>query len=786
MPEWNSVTKMGTRWVLAWGVILVAATAQMGCSKLSQSSYKDDLLGLKSNQTEWSTDSAERNLADTQVLPDKTRQDSARILIAPESQETIKLVAKQPAPSIAALENPAGGEACAHEYACDCHRPKTKPELPFAEPVDFPSSHSALSPLAQSTPSANHTPAHKLLATSASPVPQRPQAIQLTSPAAAPVMQGAANRSLSPILFNPETRKALPHHEITTKVNSLRRNQRWSHEQTAILEQKPNSFEPLQSTGQVNPGPAESAPRDEPRTINAKAKLTPVMRRSEPSTSQDFAAQATHACANCHQPNCDGRCAKPKQRAVARNLQPVVSPDPIVIVATTTSETIPPFAESPADDAMEQTPTLTMTTPPPTIRSMAPEQGENSATERLEDEAEDDKVWSAMFAHVAKPAPDCADCQTGGCEDPECDPKNTIALATVDSNSKSSSDFVPQHINQAEPIASAADNNNSMSVTHLADIAGPANETTTVAANGLTAPQPKQPPAHSNSQWQPPNRLLKANAKPKSPGAAKASNPTKLPAGYRGPAVRIEVIDNTVPWEQQIADAIKNVQSRLSTESEPETRNGLEVNLRLLEVLQRQMWNVEDRQDTLSNEERLYWQHQLDAIGSMLDSDENHNSDLLRHHTAINTLDHLRKAVERLESIADLKISNGEFCTQISGFGQFKTFPDTNFGPTQRMLVYCEVENYKSNQRDVNAQPQVHTKLRGSYAIYDPQGRAVQQSDYPIVDDVARKRRRDFYMHFPIELNNLPAGQYTLQLLVEDLNGNSSASLEPFLKFQVR
>jgi hypothetical protein len=41
-------------------------------------------------------------------------------------------------------------------------------------------------------------------------------------------------------------------------------------------------------------------------------------------------------------------------------------------------------------------------------------------------------------------------------------------------------------------------------------------------------------------------------------------------------------------------------------------------------------------------------------------------------------------------------------------------------------------------------------------------------------------------MHFPIQLNNLSAGKYKLQLLVEDLNGNKSAGLEPGLEFEVK
>ena len=65
------------------------------------------------------------------------------------------------------------------------------------------------------------------------------------------------------------------------------------------------------------------------------------------------------------------------------------------------------------------------------------------------------------------------------------------------------------------------------------------------------------------------------------------------------------------------------------------------------------------------------------------------------------------------------------------------------------------------------------------------QGRVVQQAEYPVVEDVVRKRRRDFYMYFPVQLKRLPVGSYRLELLVEDLGGNKTASM-PAMDFMVR
>jgi len=55
------------------------------------------------------------------------------------------------------------------------------------------------------------------------------------------------------------------------------------------------------------------------------------------------------------------------------------------------------------------------------------------------------------------------------------------------------------------------------------------------------------------------------------------------------PEVIVEIIDNTVPWSVKLAQTIDNVRGQLEAEHDASTRNGIEVNLRLLEVLQRQM-----------------------------------------------------------------------------------------------------------------------------------------------------------------------------------------------------
>jgi hypothetical protein len=144
------------------------------------------------------------------------------------------------------------------------------------------------------------------------------------------------------------------------------------------------------------------------------------------------------------------------------------------------------------------------------------------------------------------------------------------------------------------------------------------------------------------------------------------------------------------------------------------------------------------------------------------------------------------KNAELVESKVHLQIANGALCTEVTGFGQFKPFRTSSFESGQRLLVYCEVDNYTSTLTVVDFENQFVTRLRGSYAIHDAENRVVQEADYPIVEDVARNQRRDFYMHFPIQLGDLQPGAYRIKLQIEDLNGNQTAALSTGMKFNVR
>ena len=269
--------------------------------------------------------------------------------------------------------------------------------------------------------------------------------------------------------------------------------------------------------------------------------------------------------------------------------------------------------------------------------------------------------------------------------------------------------------------------------------------------------------------------------------------PKQTPTGSRVPPLGVETLMelNAVTWQSRLDQAIELVQQNRNQNTDGENGASLEVSLRLLRALRGQMEHLQTANPSgghMNEKEARYWQHQLEAITAMLEVPLAENqalTDYHRHQSAHQTLNHLRMAVEQLESMANLKIVGGQLCTDIMGFGQYRVFASKTFQPGQKMLVYCEVENYKSSEQTTATGTSFRTKLRGSFAIYDTNGKVVQQSEFPAAEDASRTRRRDFFMYLPVTLGNLPPGDYALHVMVEDINGNKTASLEPGISFSV-
>ncbi len=205
--------------------------------------------------------------------------------------------------------------------------------------------------------------------------------------------------------------------------------------------------------------------------------------------------------------------------------------------------------------------------------------------------------------------------------------------------------------------------------------------------------------------------------------------------------------------------------------------------LRLLRV-QLEMLDS-DQASSLAPAERNYWRIQGEAMVNLLEAGHEGQPTVPRHVVA-ETVEALRRAMKEMESLASLEIPRAAFCTEVRGFGQYDAWGDQTLHRGQPILIYCELRNYVSKPTTISGEDWFVTRLRSKIIVRDPLGRVVQRVDYPIVEDLARNFRNDFYMHVPYTVGQLPAGSYRLDLLIDDAQGDKTACYQPGLTFRVR
>jgi hypothetical protein len=159
--------------------------------------------------------------------------------------------------------------------------------------------------------------------------------------------------------------------------------------------------------------------------------------------------------------------------------------------------------------------------------------------------------------------------------------------------------------------------------------------------------------------------------------------------------------------------------------------------------------------------EQDYWTEQLYALSTYLDSEK--LSDPARRSAA--AAQHLSKATIRLSEASTLAVKNLAFCTEVSSYGVYQKFKSDEFKASQPLILYAEVENFKSEESNKG----FHTALRSSYQILDAQGRRVAENDLALTEEFCQNQRRDYFIRYFLSVpERIYAGKYTLQLTIVD------------------
>lgn len=153
---------------------------------------------------------------------------------------------------------------------------------------------------------------------------------------------------------------------------------------------------------------------------------------------------------------------------------------------------------------------------------------------------------------------------------------------------------------------------------------------------------------------------------------------------------------------------------------------------------------------------------------------------------AVRANDQLEKLEELRDLIrtrADLQVPVVVLCTAIDGFGRYTPFETQEFpaGRKNKVLLYIEVDNFRSDKTPGGMYRTLLSVRQSLLAAKT--GEELWSAHDANIEDLARQRRRDFYLTVgPVVIpGTLAAGEYVLKVEVEDrLAGKINSNVARF------
>lgn len=238
--------------------------------------------------------------------------------------------------------------------------------------------------------------------------------------------------------------------------------------------------------------------------------------------------------------------------------------------------------------------------------------------------------------------------------------------------------------------------------------------------------------------------------------------------------------NSTGPWQAELERLIIRAEQELSAASptaDPDEYRRRQVHLRLLYLVARHPEQALTAIPAMDPADQEYWQQLVWAITNSVDADN-----LSPRERAAQTIPPVNTALRRLREQADLTIRNTGFCEEISYFGNYKRFPREEFVPGQPVLLYAEIENFRS---EPSQSGEYRTLLRSLIEIVGANGQIRWKKSFAATEDLCRNPRRDYFHNYQFTIpERLPMGPHTLNLtVVDELSGKQATCA---LKFMVK
>ncbi len=247
---------------------------------------------------------------------------------------------------------------------------------------------------------------------------------------------------------------------------------------------------------------------------------------------------------------------------------------------------------------------------------------------------------------------------------------------------------------------------------------------------------------------------------PRTPLSAPQSTPAQIAAAAT-PIAASGPEPQQLDWREHLDAAIAQLETENTEPPATTTAIGRHAALRLLYL-------ADGRRDAalkpiagIPPVQQDFWSKELFALTTYLDTER--TADESRRAAAASVP--LREAAARLGELATLSVHNLAFCSEVTSYGVYKKFPQYEFRAGQEVLLYAEVENFKSVQTEKG----YHTSLKSSYEILDSRGARVDQKEFEITVEYCQNPRRDYFIRYFVWMpKRIYGGTYTLQLSIED------------------
>ncbi len=284
------------------------------------------------------------------------------------------------------------------------------------------------------------------------------------------------------------------------------------------------------------------------------------------------------------------------------------------------------------------------------------------------------------------------------------------------------------------------------------------------AAQTSATGTPNPPPATTTSQNPPPSGLASLpgrllGAINPLPGGANSRN-ISLPANWHDELQKIVSVAASEAGQTSVG----------TSDAEKLAYIQKQVNLRMLYLLSGQPARSLEPIAGLEPADQEFWQQVFWGMSSYFDRTTITDP----RDRATQTIAQLRAAVHKLQEKSKLELRNVSFCNKIENYGRFERFKRDEFTAGQPVLLYAEVENFKSES---TADGPYRAILKSTIEIFDSAGKLVQTMPFAPNEDLCASPRRDYYNSYEFAIpQQISLGPHTLKLTVEDQLSQKIAS----------